>query len=121
MVASHSNAQNVLNVCRNLSDELIKKIADCGGVIGVNFCKDFLGEPAFGFALKHILHIINTGGEDVVALGSDFDGIPVNPELPDCTAVPKLLRYLEDNGIPAKAVEKIAYKNFFRVFKEVCG
>ncbi len=121
VVASHSNAQKILNVCRNLSDELIKKIADCGGVIGVNFCKDFLGEPAFGFAFKHIRHIINTGGEDVIALGSDFDGIPVNTELPDCTAVPKLLHYLKDNGISARTMEKFAYKNFFRVFKEVCG
>lgn len=121
IVASHSNAQGVLNVCRNLSDELIKKIADCGGVIGVNFCKDFLGTPAFGSVLKNIRHLINTGGEDVVAIGSDFDGIPVNPEIPDCTYVPALLNYLLDGGIPYATVEKFAYKNFLRVFKEVCG
>ena len=121
VVASHSNAQGVLNVSRNLSDELIKKIADCGGVIGINFCKDFLGAPAFEYALKHIRHIIKIGGEEVVALGSDFDGIPVNPDLPDCTRVPALLDYLVRNGLPHATVEKLAYKNFFRVFKEVCG
>lgn len=120
-VASHSNAQAVLNVSRNLTDELIKKIADCGGVIGVNFCKDFLGAPAFGYVLKHINHLIKTGGEEVIALGSDFDGIPVNPDIPDCTAVPKLLDYLIENGLPHKTAEKFAYKNFLRVFKEVCG
>ena len=121
IVASHSNAQSVLNVCRNLSDELIKKIADCGGVIGINFCKDFLGTPAFDSVLKNIRHLINVGGEDVIAIGSDFDGIPVNPEIPDCTHVPALLNYLIDSGIPYRTVEKFAYKNFLRVFKEVCG
>ncbi|MDE7082822.1 MAG: dipeptidase [Clostridia bacterium] len=121
IVASHSNAQSVVDVSRNLSDDLIKKIADCGGVIGINFCKDFLGAPAFGYALKHALHIIKIGGEEVIALGSDFDGIPQNPELPDCTRVPALLNYFEENAIPYKTVEKLAYKNFLRVFKEVCG
>ena len=120
-VASHSNAQSILNVCRNLSDELIKKIADCGGVIGINFCKDFLGAPAFACVLKNIRHLINIGGEDVIAIGSDFDGIPVNPDIPDCTRVPALLDYLLENGLPCGTVEKFAHKNFLRVFKEVCG
>ncbi|MDE6666716.1 MAG: dipeptidase [Clostridia bacterium] len=120
-VASHSNAQSVLNVCRNLSDELIKKIADCGGVIGINFCKDFLGAPAFACVLKNIRHLINIGGEDVIAIGSDFDGIPVNPDIPDCTRVPVLLDYLLENGLSCGTVEKFAHKNFLRVFKEVCG
>ena len=120
IVASHSNAQSVLNVSRNLSDELIKKIADCGGVIGVNFCKDFLGTPAFGCVLNNIRHMINTGGEDVIAIGSDFDGIPVNPDIPDCTHVPALLNCLAES-VPYATVEKFAYKNFLRVFKEVCG
>ncbi len=121
IVASHSNAQKVLNVCRNLTDELIKKIADCGGVIGINFCKDFLGEPAFDCVLNNIRHMIDVGGEGVVAFGSDFDGIPVNPELPDCTRMPALLEFLGESGLPAATVEKLAYKNFLRVFKEVCG
>ncbi len=120
-VASHSNAQKIIDVSRNLSDELIKKIADCGGVIGVNFCNDFLGSPAFGYVLKHVSHIIDIGGEDVISLGSDFDGIPVNPDVPDCTRMPAILKYLHDNGLPFKTVEKLAYKNFLRVFKEVCG
>lgn len=121
VVASHSNAQAVVNVSRNLSDGLIKKIADCGGTIGVNFCNDFLGAPAFECAFKHVRHIIDVGGEDVVSLGSDFDGIPVNTDIPDCTYTPALLEYLHSCGLPLETVEKLAYKNFLRVFKEVCG
>lgn len=121
VVASHSNAQAVLGVSRNLSDALIKKIADSGGVIGINFCMDFLGRPAFESVLKHINHIIKTGGEGVIAFGSDFDGIPENKDLPDCTHMPALLDFLAENGLPHRTLEKLAYKNFMRVFKEVCG
>lgn len=122
IVASHSNAQAVCGVCRNLSDGLIKKIADCGGVVGVNFCVDFIGgDGGREMLLKHIRHIISVGGEGVIALGSDFDGIPENPDIKDCTAMPKLFDFLNMRGISAAVLEKLAYKNFARVFKEVCG
>lgn len=121
VVASHSNAQSVLNVSRNLSDELIKKIALSGGVIGVNFCKDFLGDDPVESVIRHVKHIIKVGGEDVVALGSDFDGIPPYNEIPDCTHMQNILEKLSGAGISRTVVEKLARENFLRVFKEVCG
>lgn len=122
VVASHSNAANVCNVPRNLTDGLIKKIADCGGVVGVNFCRKFLGEgDTFGQVLAHIKHFIKVGGEDIIAFGSDFDGIPETPGLESCERMPKLLEYLQANGISGSLIEKLCYKNFIRVFKEVCG
>ncbi|MDE7329492.1 MAG: dipeptidase [Clostridia bacterium] len=120
LVASHSNARGVCNVSRNLSDGLIKKIAACGGAVGVNFCADFLGGQAFESVARHLKRIINVGGEDVIAFGSDFDGIPENPDIPDCTRMPSLLEYLEGELSP-RVVEKLACKNFERVFKSVCG
>lgn len=121
-VASHSNAAEVCGVSRNLTDGLIKKVADCGGVIGVNFCKDFLGAgKVFGCLLKHIRHLINVGGENSVAFGSDFDGIPEVEGLGDATKMPALLNYLNMNGINGGTLENLAYKNFIRVFTEVCG
>ena len=122
IVASHSNAQAVCNVSRNLSDGQIKNIANCGGVIGVNFCKDFLGEGStFERLFDHICHLINVGGEDIIALGSDFDGIPAPPDLQDCTRMPALFEYLHKRGLSQTILEKLAYKNFLRVFAEVCG
>lgn len=122
VVASHSNCASVCNVSRNLTDVLIKKIADCGGVVGVNFCKFFLGEgETYAQVLKHINHLVKVGGEDVIAFGSDFDGIPAAPGLEDCTKMPRLIDYLTDNGLTPRVIEKLCYKNFARVFKEVCG
>ena len=126
VVASHSNAAEVCNVSRNLTDEQIKMIADCGGVVGVNFCKDFLGSgttaaQTFDEVYRHISHIIKVGGEDVVALGGDFDGIPPCAGLEDCAKLPNLFNYLSDRGISGGIAEKLLYKNFLRVFKDVCG
>lgn len=118
VVASHSNAQSVHNVSRNLSDKLIKKTADCGGIIGINFCADFLGGEAFESVYKHLAHIIKTGGEECVALGSDFDGIPEVENLEDCTKVPRLFDYLGSRGISPRVLENFAFNNFARVFKE---
>lgn len=122
IVASHSNAAAVCNVSRNLTDELIKSVADCGGVVGVNFCADFVGNSdIFAGICAHIKHIIKVGGEGVIALGSDFDGIPAPQGLEDCTKVQTLFEYLSLNGMRAELLEKLAYKNFARVFNEVCG
>lgn len=118
LVASHSNSSSVCGVSRNLTDGLIKKIADCGGLIGLNFCADFLGGEAFKSVLLHLKRIINVGGTDVIALGSDFDGIPEVENLEDCTRVPALFKYLSLNGIDDNTLEKLAYKNFLRVFSE---
>lgn len=119
VVASHSNAREVCPMPRNLTDAQIKGIADCGGVIGVNFCKDFsgYGEP-FSLVKRHIEHMIKTGGEDVVAFGSDFDGIPTVRGLEGCEKMPALIEYLSD-CFGSAITEKLCYENFARVLKEV--
>ncbi|MCM1438640.1 MAG: membrane dipeptidase [Roseburia sp.] len=118
IIASHSNCAAVHGVSRNLTDWQIKKIADGGGVIGLNFCRDFIGcGGAFEGLYLHFMHLVNTGGEDVVALGSDFDGIPPYPELWDCTRVQTLLRYFSERGVGARLLEKLACGNFYRTMR----
>ena len=119
IVASHSNAREVCPISRNLTDFQIRKIADCGGVIGVNFCKDFLGEgEPFELVLRHLKHIIKIGGEEVVALGSDFDGIPTVAGLEGCEKMPALLEYLYPY-LGARVLEKLCFENFANMLKEV--
>lgn len=122
VAASHSNCRSVCGVARNLTDGQLKKLADCGGVAGLNFCRAFIGggDPFEGLYL-HYRHMVDVGGEDLPAIGSDFDGIPPYAEISDCTKVQKLLDYFQRRGVKPRALEKLARKNFFRVFKEVCG
>lgn len=122
VVASHSNAYSVCPVCRNLTDAQLKAIADKGGVVGINYCYDFIGEgDVFENLYRHYCRMAEVGGEDLPSLGSDFDGIPAYPQLSDCTKVEALLEYFSRRGVKQAALEKLAYKNFFRVFKEVVG
>ncbi|MGN0818007.1 MAG: dipeptidase [Candidatus Coproplasma sp.] len=116
VIATHSNAFSLCGVSRNLTDLQIKKIADRGGVIGVNFCRDFLGEgDALDVVGAHLRHIIDVGGEDCVAFGSDFDGIPVCEGLEDCTRVPALLERLSKKFLTFKELEKLTYYNFVKL------
>lgn len=120
VAASHSNCAAVHNVSRNLTDGQLKKIADCGGIVGVNFCAEFVGGEVVGGVIKHILHIVSVAGEDTAALGGDFDGIPAPEGLENCTKINKLFERLAEK-IPFRVLEKAARGNFTRVFKEVCG
>lgn len=122
-VASHSNARSICGHKRNLSDAQIRTIGERGGVIGLNYADDFLeNDPAnltWDSFIRHIKHMINVGGEDVLALGSDFDGIPTNPLVPDAGAVPRLFEVMAGNGIAPSVIDKMAGENALRVMKEV--
>lgn len=122
-VASHSNARAVCGHVRNMTDDMIKALAARGGVMGINYCADFLNEEA-GFSyvqdmVRHIKHIVSIGGIDCVALGSDFDGIASNLEMADASKLTMLSNALVDAGFIKEEIEKIFYKNFLRVFIEV--
>lgn len=69
----------------------------------------------------HIAHVKALIGIDHVGLGSDFDG--VGPTLPtglkDVSQYPNLIRELLFRGYSKSEIEKICYKNVFRVWKAV--
>ncbi|GAA0077905.1 dipeptidase [Clostridium sp. CTA-5] len=121
-IASHSNAREVTNHPRNLTDEMIRLLSNNGGVMGINFCSDFLGTEKISSLeeiITHIKHIKNIGGIDVIALGSDFDGIDNEVEIENCSEFNKLYKYLKINGFKDSEIEKIFYKNALRVFNDV--
>lgn len=126
-VASHSNARSVCNHYRNMTDDMIRALANRGGVMGINFEPEFLhevkdGEVAHGslsLIINQIKHIINVGGYGCVGLGSDFDGITINEELKDGADLPLLEQALKSAGFSNEIIEAIFYKNVLRVYKEI--
>ena len=85
LVASHSNSRTVCSAPRNLTDAQFDCIRERGGLVGLNFCCDFLredGAPGFDDISRHIDRWLERDGEDVIALGSDFDGC----DTPRCIA-----------------------------------
>ena len=121
-VASHSNARAMKNHRRNLTDPMIKVLGEKGGVMGINFASSFLGESpkaTLDDMVRHIKHIKNIGGIDVIALGSDFDGIDNEIEIKDVSEMNKLSFKLEKEGFSYDDIEKIFHKNALRIIKEV--
>lgn len=121
-VASHSNAREVTAHTRNLPDNLIKLIANKGGVIGLNFAQSFLGTSPVSRIddiVKHGLYLINKGGEDVVALGTDFDGIKPNTEIKDASEMYRLYDAFKEAGLSVEQCEKLFWKNADRLLKEI--
>ena len=76
-VASHSNARAVCPHPRNLTDAQIRRLVQVGGLVGLNYHAPFLaedGRPAFRDLAAHIRHFLDLGAQDILALGSDYDG-----------------------------------------------
>lgn len=123
-VASHSNAREVTPHPRNLTDRMIRAVAEKGGVIGLNFCPGFLSSRRISTIdgmLRHIHHIYQVGGEDVLALGSDLDGVSGKLQLDSCDKIPLLAQALRRHRMPERVLEKMWYKNAARVLRENLG
>lgn len=123
-VASHSNARALCGHARNLTDDMIKTIANRGGVIGLNYYGCFLNEKndstsTVAKMVEHARYITNVGGIECLGLGSDFDGIVGTLEIENCAQLYKLFDALEASGFSQDAIEKIAYQNVLRVYKEL--
>ena len=126
-VASHSNCRALSAHPRNLTDEMIKALANAGGCTGLNFYPAFLDEDTTAtvstvdLLVKHALHMKNVGGIDVVALGSDLDGITGEIEVEDISKMPMLIDGFRKGGFSEDEIEKICYKNVLRVMKDAIG
>ena len=121
-VASHSNARAVCRHSRKLTDDMIRALAQKGGVMGINFAASFLGHPEISLVedmVAHVKHIVNVGGMDVLALGSDLDGIECELEIANIGELDKLTQALKKHAFHESEIEKIYYKNAMRVIREV--
>ncbi len=127
-IATHSNARAMTNHPRNLSDEMLKKLANTGGLTGINFFNNFLVNGTLKDKMeiakiedmvRHIKHIKKVAGIEVIGLGSDFDGIPNEVEIADASEMSKLSDILLKNDFTYDEVEKMFWKNGLRIIKEV--
>lgn len=125
-VASHSNARSVCPCVRNMSDDMIRRLAERGGVMGLNYCADFLEEKPVGTenpgtieaVARHAKHIANVGGIGILGLGSDFDGISTHQEIPGAQGMEALWEGLRKSGFTEHELDRIFYQNVLRVYKE---
>jgi len=124
VIASHSNTRVVCDHPRNMTDDMIRALAEKGGVMGMNFAPGFvhLSRATLARVVDHIDYIVGLVGPGHVGLGSDFDGIPSTPVgLEDVTRMPGLTEELVRRGYSEDDVRKILGGNHLRLIKAVCG
>lgn len=124
IIATHSNARAKRCVSRNLSDDMIRAIADSGGIIGINFYSDFLSDASvsrISDILDHCRHIIRVGGEAVLGIGTDFDGMDIELEINGAADMPKLAQALVTGGFSELQAERICYRNAEAFFGRLWG
>ena len=124
VVASHSNCRALCGHPRNLTDEMIRALADAGGIAGLNFYGRFLGqyeESRLEDMTRHILHMIDVGGSGFPAIGTDFDGFGGMKylDIPDVSHMEKLWDALKSKGVPESQLDKIWNENVLRIIKEI--
>lgn len=120
LVASHSNSRAVCGAPRNLTDAQFGCIRERGGLVGLNFCTDFLrddGRPTFDDISRHIDRWLERDGEDVIALGSDFDGCDTPPCIKTAAHMPAFQELLAARFGEA-VTRKLCAENALRFFSD---
>ncbi len=139
VIASHSNVRAISPHGRNLTDDMIKALAASGGVIGMNRQETFTSfngaKKSVAGLVDHVDYIVDLAGIDHVGCGFDFEdyvqsdslikngvdnndtsGIEGLQSAADCQ---NFLKELKRRGYSDEDIEKVAYKNFYRVYRQV--
>lgn len=139
VLASHSGVRAVADHYRNITDEMLRAIADNGGAACIVYYPGYLDaswaaarrrarrtgapmdvEPVrLEKMIEHMDHAVKIAGIDHVCLGSDFDGIGKAPVgLEDVSKLPNITKALMDRGYSSEDVVKILGGNVLRVLEE---
>lgn len=75
VIISHGNARAVCKYVRNFSDDVLRAVAESGGVIGLNLWSPMVGDgghqPTIQDFLKHVRYVLDLVGPSAVGIGSD--------------------------------------------------
>jgi membrane dipeptidase len=126
LLVSHTGLMGVHRHWRNIDDEQVRAVAETGGVVGVIYHSAYLGDPMFrgraATIVDHLEHLLNVGGDDVAALGSDWDGAIITPrDMRTCLELPRLVQPMLDRGWKAERIRKVLGENFLAAVTRLRG
>ena len=126
LLASHVGAYAIDPTPYNLTDREIQRIARDGGVIGVIFMPYWLmpkeSRQGLNFISRHIQYLIDCGGEDVVGIGTDFDGFTAPPDdLDNASQMPRLTQRLVVDGHSEARIKKVLGGNALQAIRQGWG
>jgi len=79
VAVTHSGCSAIADVPRNKPDDILRRLADRGGVVGI-YLMPFLrvsGQPMAEDFMRHLTHALDVCGEDHVGIGSDNSITPI--------------------------------------------
>lgn len=127
VIASHSNFRAIWDHKRNLSEEFAQEIIHRGGIIGVNFLREFLDREVPERLFEHLLHG-NTLSEDAICFGADFfyfKDFPDKSRHPfyfplaeNAGKYPSILESLSQN-LSDSQLHKLASENVFHYYQKL--
>lgn len=116
LIVSHTGFKGHCDRKRNISDALIGRIAERGGLIGVGFWSEAVcGEDVAAIA-DAIAYGVDIFGVGAVALGSDWDGAVTAPI--DASDLAYLTSALINRGLTPEEIRAIMGGNTIRYFLE---
>jgi len=137
-IFSHSSARALVDIPRNVPDDVLSLLTKNGGVCMVAFVSDFVSDDFaqwFGDKDKresdappivtvehvadHVEHIREVAGIDHVGIGADFDGATDMPiGLDDVSTYPLLMDTLSNRGWSLPELEQLRSGNILRVLRD---
>ncbi|MFE6645331.1 dipeptidase [Nocardioides sp. NPDC057772] len=115
VVLSHGGVQATCDVNRNLTDEEVRGVAATGGVVGVGYWDAAVCDLTVDAVVDAIDHVVEVGGIETAALGSDYDGsTTVGWDVGDLAAI---TQELVDRGYDETEVTAIMGGNTLRVLR----
>ncbi len=128
LVATHSNAWEICQHSRNLTDKQLGAIRESRGMVGVNFATSFIrpdgmrnDDTPLEEMIRHMDHLIEKVGVDGVGLGSDFDGATIPAEIGDVRGLPRLVDAMRRHGYDEATLRKLCYENWVNVLERTWG
>lgn len=137
IVNSHSNSRALCNVPRNISDEQIRAISERGGLVGLNSFNEFVhidrDKQDIHHLANHLDHMVEIAGIEHVSFGFDFfhylktdtidsfvEDVNIGTKgFETIEKIPDFIDILYSRGYTKEDIEKISYKNYYRLMEEV--
>lgn len=112
VVVSHTGIRSQCETVRNFPDDLMRRVAEGGGLIGIGFWGEVTCDDTPAGIAASIVAAIGVVGEDHVALGSDFDGA-VGTRF-DASELAALTQALIDKGLAEPVIARVMGGNMVR-------
>lgn len=140
LIASHSNCRALCDMPRNLTDTMLRAVAETGGLVGINTNREFtyheLAKRNVAGLADHVDHMAQTmGSVQHIGFGFDFDdyisfetlsefithaNIPPSCDgIRDESQAHALVDELARRGYSTEDLALMAEGNFYRIFKAV--